>query len=626
MAALWALALALALLLAPPARAQAPADPGCGARVLAIEAARAGADGARPATGWTAVTLPDHWETRWPGHGGTVWYRIDWTPACPAGSAGDVGLLVESINTAGEILLNEDRLWRDASLAEPLSRSWNMPRYWRVPPALQRPGRNTVWIRVVGVAGQSPGLGPVMLGEPQALRQRHASLRWHNRTLYVVNLCVSAVLGTLFFCIWVIRRDQRAYGWYALTALFWVLFVANVLATSPWPLPDTLAAARANAAVLALYLACFCVFTWRFAERVFARLERALWLLTGMLVAALLLVPDAWLPAVQWATVMGVAAAFLANCLLWPWLTWRTRRAEHRLLAGCLLVFLVACVHDVLYISGVRLLGASLTPYASLVGMVCLSAVLGLRHARSVRRIERYNQDLADGIARAGAELSTTLAREHALALSNTRLRERLELAHDLHDGLGGSLVRMMAMVEQAQAPLPNRQFLSMLKLLRDDLRQTIDSGTSSGVQVPATPHEWAAPLRHRYMQLFDELDVACRWTLPPHWRPAPTALQCLALQRVVEESLTNVIKHSRARHVRVSLALHEGSSLRLEIEDDGIGFDVDAVRTANLSVGVRSMHDRVARVGGTLALRSAPGATCVCVTLPLAPANTQFQ
>ncbi|CUJ65281.1 sensor histidine kinase [Achromobacter aegrifaciens] len=613
----WLAVLWLALWLAP-AWAQEPAD-ACTAQVLSVQVAKGGDDGRRPEPAqWQAVELPDDWSARWPGYSGTAWYRIGWTRNCAGTASGQVALALESIVMAGEVYINDERIWSDPHLTEPLSRSWNVPRYWVIPDALLHPGENTLWIRVVGVAGQTPGLGPVRLGGQWTVLQQYEDLWWRNRTLFTLNLIVSGVLGGLCFFIWLMRREQRAFGWYALMALFWVLFIANVLVTSPWPFPDSLTAARANIMVLVLYVACFCVFTWRFGDQSLPRIEKALWLLAAVLLAAMAVVPQGHLPQVQLSVVLIVSAIFFANCLQFPFHALRTRRPEHAMLAACLLAFFAACAHDLLLM--LRLIDgeATYTPFTSVVVTLCMSAVLGLRHARSVRRIERFNQELASGIEQARTELATTLEREHALALTNARLQDRLQIAHDLHDGLGGSLVRMMAVVEQASAPLHSQQFLSMLKLLRDDLRQTIDSGSSAGVTVPATPREWIAPLRHRFMQLFDELDISATWRVPELWRTPPSALQCMALTRLVEESLVNVLKHSRARRVELELRQSESDRLELRIEDDGVGFDVAAVLRAGISVGMRSMHARIARVGGELDVASQPGRTALTATLGL--------
>ncbi len=205
-----------------------------------------------------------------------------------------------------------------------------------------------------------------------------------------------------------------------------------------------------------------------------------------------------------------------------------------------------------------------------------------------------------------------------AQKLSNVRLQERLSLTQDLHDGLGGALVHMIASVEQGSGPLGRPQVLSMLKLIRNDLRQTMDSNSSAQVRVPASPQEWLAPLRHRFNNLFDALDVTCDWQFAKSWRIPPNAPQYLAMTRLIEEALTNVIKHSQARHVRLSFQELESNELVLEIEDDGVGFDVSEVNASGLGIGMRSMSVRIARVDGLLTIDSRPGRTVLTARLTL--------
>jgi hypothetical protein len=220
-------------LVAASAWAQTPTAQ-CSVRILTVSTAEAGPQGARPdPSQWRSVTLPDDWNRRQPGFGGSVWYRIDWQRECPGTLREPVALVLQSVVMAGEAFINDEPLWRDAQLIEPLSRSWNLPRHWRLPEAWIHDGVNTLWVRVVGVAGQSLGLGPVFLGDPLAMQQRYDELWWRHRTLFMINVIVSGVMAALFFCIWVVRREQTAYGWYALMYLFWVLFIANVLVTTP---------------------------------------------------------------------------------------------------------------------------------------------------------------------------------------------------------------------------------------------------------------------------------------------------------------------------------------------------------------------------------------------------------
>jgi signal transduction histidine kinase len=463
----------------------------CLPQILSIQSAKAAGLGPAPlgdtTLQWHNVTLPDHWLDRWPGYSGAVWYRIDWQRGCAhphATPADPVALALHSMVMAGEVFVNGDLLWRDRHLAEPLSRSWNMPRFWLLPESALHAGTNSVWIRVHGLAEQTPGLGEVRLGEPEALRQWHEQTWWNQRTLFTMNIVVSAVLGVLFGFAWLQRRASKAFGWYALNAFCWALFLANILATEAWPFPDTLAVARGNLLVFVLFSLSFCLFTWRFGGLRLPRLEKLLWALSLAGMAAAVFAP--W-PLVDGALPVGLVffGICVATSLHFPLHAWRTREAGHLVYAACLLVFLAAGLHDMLVLKKVLDASVPWMPYTAPLTMLALSMVLGRQFMLGMRRIEQFNQELTDSVARACDELGSTLAREHALALSHSRLQERLQLAHDLHDSLGGSLVRSIAMVEQAGSPLHNRQFLSMLKLLRDDLRQMIDSGTSVSVTRP---------------------------------------------------------------------------------------------------------------------------------------------
>lgn len=95
---------------------------------------------------------------------------------------------------------------------------------------------------------------------------------------------------------------------------------------------------------------------------------------------------------------------------------------------------------------------------------------------------------------------------------------------------------------------------------------------------------------------------------------------RALCLFRVAQEALRNAVRHAQARHIQVRLR-HEAGGMAVSVVDDGVGFDPAAERE-RASLGLASMHERIALLGGRLDLRSRPGqGTTVTAWLPTQPA-----
>lgn len=570
----------------------------------------------KPDTGWTTITLPDLWTTRWPRHEGAVWYQLTWATNCPFEELlrTPIGVSVDGISMAGEIYINSTLLWRDRSLTEPLSMSWNMPRWWTLPAPALLAGENTIWIRTSGPATLSPGLGRVKIGLATDIQQTHTQSVWRQRLIYYITLGLSSALGCVFFAVWCLRRSERAYGWYAVMSLCWVVYLSTILALSPWPFNSTLWYSRANNISFQLYVLSFCLFTWRFTGQTLPRIERILWLCNALGILISLFAPRPLVELV-WLTS---ALIFLATCVHCQIIAWRNPQPQHLLLAACWLIFLIVGIHDLIRLLGGWQAHQMWGAIAGLMATLVMASLLGARLVLYMQRIESFNTELEQGITLARQSLKDVLEREHAQAIRHATLRERLDIVHDLHDGLGGSLVRSMAFVEQSSVALSNERMLSLLKTLRDDLRQVIDHGSSAGANAPTSPIQWAAPLRHRFTRLFEQLNIQSTWQLDQHWKTQPSTLICLALTRLIEEALANVIKHSAARSVTIVCSQADTDSLHIRIQDDGIGFNVDSVLNAGLSVGMRSMAARAQRLGGSFNIESNSQGTLVFLSINL--------
>jgi signal transduction histidine kinase len=591
----------IGLLLALAACAERPNQPPPSSTVQLLDRAEAAPSGwdasVPPATGWVPVKLMDFWTSRWPHHDGVVWYRLHWRQS---NSDTPVGLMLDYVCLADAVYVNGSLIHRDPGLVEPLSRSWVQPQYFLLDKPLLHAGENTLLVRVSGLSAYQPGLGPIKVGSPETVRAMYSRNMFWRYDIRRFNFAISAVLGVLFGMFWLLRRKDTVYGWYALNTLIGAGYSWNYVASSTWPFASTDAW---QAFITALFVASVCsfiVFLLRFCSRRWPRTEVALLLTSLASFAFALLAPDvmgSWRNL--WITPTSLAYYAAIGVFLWH--AMRNRGVDIRVLGVSLLLPVLVSLRDLaLYfqlIPGHTYLLALTSP----LGLLGMSFAVAWRHAEAMRRVEGFNVELRHEVEAATAQLGDTLAREHALALSNTRIGERLNLVRDLHDGFGGSLLGAITMLEQSPPSPETTHTLSALKELRDDLRLVIDT----------TTHEQStdlagllAPLRHRWSQRLDMAGIDSRWQLDGlnlHLGPA----RSLDLLRLLQEALTNVLKHSGAARTEVS-ATHDGQRLHIEVRDDGCGFD-PATRASGGS-GLASMYARAARLGGELALSTTPG------------------
>ena len=569
-------------------------------------------DTAPPAEGWTPVTLPDSWATRWPGFDGVVWYRLTWQEP---EQVRETGLLLHYLNMAGEVSLNGTPISRDDSLVEPLTRAWNTPRHWLLAPPLLRPGTNTLLVRVSGLFAYQAGLGPVSLGTPAAMQAEFEQERLVRRDLQVLGLAVSAAASAFFAALWLLRRRETAYGWFALMSVLWLLFGYNQIATSPWPFASNHSWQALNISTLLVFGVSYVVFALRFCGRRMPRLEGAALLVAVVGVLDLWLAPHADLIAHRaiWTlvggfTVIAVNGTSIVHAL-------RHRNSPMRSLAPFMAVSALTDAHDLLVFTQVIDSNTYYTTMSSYILLLGMALTLAAQFVKSLKRIENFNTELIEEVNAAKADLAATLAQQHALELTHARIGERVNLVSDLHDGLGGMLVGSIATLERTPENLSAPELLAMLKRLRDDLRLIIDAtGRDDGARALG---ELLAPMRYRSTQLLEANGIDCRWSVSNIETLELPASQSLDLMRFLQEALTNVLKHSASRRVDVTVA-RAGAELRLSVRDDGHGFAVEGTGEAG-GAGLRSLRTRARRLGAELQLQSRPGETQVALRMPLA-------
>lgn len=200
------------------------------------------------------------------------------------------------------------------------------------------------------------------------------------------------------------------------------------------------------------------------------------------------------------------------------------------------------------------------------------------------------------------------------------REEERYRIRRDLHDGLGPRLAALTLKLETARnrlahVPLAETLLSDLITCTQEavaDIRRLVYA-----LRPPALDELGLIPaLQEQVLQYSDQgpHEIHICLEAPESLPSLPAAVE-VAIFRIAQEALTNVVRHAHASRCFVRLALHEQESrLELEIEDNGCGL----APGRNVGVGLISMHERADELGGTCEVRQiSTGGTCVQVRLP---------
>jgi two-component system sensor histidine kinase UhpB len=211
----------------------------------------------------------------------------------------------------------------------------------------------------------------------------------------------------------------------------------------------------------------------------------------------------------------------------------------------------------------------------------------------------------------AEAELHGALEQLQILSarLIDVQEAERRSLARDLHDDIGQNLTMLKIMLHTLAAAHPGSEEVGAASELADRTLQRIRA-LSFALRPPQLDDLGLIPA------LRAQLEATCRpaglatsfsaEAVPKHF-PDAIAIACF---RIVQEALTNIVRHAAASAVTLSLR-GSGSTFQVSLHDNGRGFDVEAAlkRAAQgKSLGLLSMRERAALAGGQLSLVSRPG------------------
>ena len=215
-------------------------------------------------------------------------------------------------------------------------------------------------------------------------------------------------------------------------------------------------------------------------------------------------------------------------------------------------------------------------------------------------------------------DLSERIAQDSFRRVVEAQELERRRLARELHDETGQALTSILLGLKALEERMADRASRSAAEELRDLVVSTLQDVRRLAVELrPSALDDFGlvAALERLTASFTEQTGISVDFQTALADERLPGEVET-ALYRIVQESLTNVVKHARARRVSILLA-RKGGIVKAVVEDDGQGFD-EATQTGD-GYGLVGMRERLALLGGRLEVESGRDAgTTIAAEVPV--------
>jgi signal transduction histidine kinase len=488
---------------------------------------------------------------------------------------------------------------------------WRRPFQVTLPAALLLVGSNEILIDTYVYNGLN-GMSRVYLGSRDELTPRFEQTLFFTYTATRASALISLLFGAAFLWLFWLRRDQMIYGLLGWAALFWFvrcLYFWYEIIPTDWRLAWRACYYLGYGGFATMMM----MAVMRIVNRRYLWMERAAMAHAALGVLALftgLVTPDGVFEQV-WP--IGLVLIGLACIALLADESWRAPSMEVIGLLTALVVLLAMSMNDFFITIGWISFDAPVAShFTAPIVMTVMGGVLLSRYAQMMNRTENANIELARRVAERERQLQNKFDEQYLLERRRIALEERARIMQDMHDGLGSQLLSSLVMVERSEVSKP--EMVSILRDALDDLRLAIDAFAPDGAELlPALGN-----LRFRMQSRFKAAGINLRWSVVnvPDTFPLPGSAT-LPILRILQESLTNILKHAHCTETTVLITTRvTPASLLITIADNGKGFDTSD--PPGRGRGLPNLRKRGNRIGGELTVQSSPQGTTVSLSIPL--------
>ncbi len=540
---------------------------------------------------WRSVALPDNWNETRPGRGGGAWYlaRIHFDDDAHALQ----GVLLNNISMNASIWWDGNQLASGGRMSEPVARNWHRPLYATIPVVQAVAGDHWLHIHVRGYANDASGLGIIHLGPESLLLPQFETALFVDQTLSSVALYITLALGLSALMLLYLMPGQRAFLWIAVASIFWTLAISNFVVRDP-PMSRFYWESLCQSAV-DFYAFGFMLVIHRMLDIYRPRLEMA--------VFALLLAGWGWVllfgsdaEVMTWAMPMHNLAVLISfyMIMLCVWRWYRNRDREAMVTGIAVAIVFAFGAHDwwVVYFADQieQKLWMQFGPTIALL----IVAVWTVRRFAGVMKVEEAHlRQIQQEVELITSRLHQEQAEAARIEQQQLLAREREGFMRELHDGIGGHLAALSCMLKDCV--VDKRLFSATVDQALLDMRIAVDG---IGEDCPDVGMVMGM-LRHRLLGRLQAMGLSVSWNMQglPECCLLPEG-RYIHLLRIVQEALTNVVRHAEADWVEVRASANiDADMVCIDIVDNGKGLKI----VGKGGRGMANMKDRAKMLDGVL-------------------------
>lgn len=536
------------------------------------------------------ISLPLHVQAKRESND-IYWYRI---PTEQYAHLQRPAILVSRAGANFQIHLDDEWAFGGSFTASPMKNTWNIP--FLIPLSkLQLTNSTYIRVAIYALAGNHVTLEPLFVDEYEKL-----TLRYTLTKLFQVDITFAITIGALCLALvslflWIASRGEKQYLFGALTAFTLICANFNFFVTQP-PVDQKIWQVLAHTSLD--WFGVFVVLWMAVLHGIKHPLLRWLWIWGAASTVVNIALPIKYiLPTVELLHIVSIAlfvsVFILANRI------GNADELEKRLIVVTGIIGTLFCVFDLLIQFGVVYVTGAPRAVPFMFFSLLLANHISLlrRFVHTYRAARRSNEELAEVVARKEQELNKQFHQLAHLKAQQARTTERQHIFREIHDGMGGHLVSAMALTRKD----PNNEaLLAALKSAHDDMRLLIDGGAFGGSDIGET----LGQLRPRLQPIVESANMRLHWNIDVSAQtPELSIQQRMHIVRIIQECVTNVIKHANATAISIAKKVTD-DCITIVVSDDGTGLSDDTDRF-NAGNGLVNMRQRAAEIGGTFSLTS---------------------